>query len=137
MIGQLALREISRSIDRFQALQPSQELRDFVAGLPENQISHNPERRRYPRYPLVADVMVIPIDADFRPIAAPFIACTRNISTGGICFYHCSRAPSEFLYLELDDEGLPPMQAVMTILRQTPVDRFWEIAGQFYETNET
>jgi hypothetical protein len=112
MLEQLARREISRSITRFRALQPLPELREFVASLPrkKNEVRN---RRRFPRWPLVANVTVVPLDVEFLPIGPPFIACTRNISTGGICLYNQSRAPSDFLYLEIDaidpgcDEGSP------------------------------
>ena len=76
-------REIVRSITRFPALQPSPELRDFVAAMPPNRndVRH---RRRSPRTRLVADVTVIPLDTEFCPIGPPFIACTKNASIGGI-----------------------------------------------------
>ena len=90
-------------------------------------------RRRSPRRPLIANVTVVPLDAGFRPIGPPFIACTRNVSTGGICLYHQSRAPSAFLYIEIEAIDVPPTQAVMKVLRQTRVGRFWEIAGRMRE----
>ncbi len=134
MLEQVARREIFRSISRFRALQPLPELREFVAAMPrkKNEVRN---RRRFPRWPLVANVTVVPLDVEFRPIAPPFIACTRNISTGGICLYHQSRAPSDFLYLEIEAVDSSPTQAVMKVLRQTRVDRFWEIAGKIREAN--
>ena len=134
MLEQVARREIFRSISRFRALQPLPELREFVASMPrkKNEVRN---RRRFPRWPLVANVTVVPLDVEFRPIAPPFIACTRNVSTGGICLYNQSRAPSDFLYLEIEAIDSPPTQAVMKVLRQTRVDRFWEIAGKIREAN--
>ena len=93
------------------------------------------------RWPLVGDVTVAPLDAAFRPIGPAFVACSRNISTGGICLYstdrlhlfHQSRAPSDFVYLEIEALDSPPVQAVMKVLRQTRVDRFWEFAGKIWE----
>jgi len=132
MLCQVAAREISRSIARFRALQPLPELREFVTAMPRKR-NEARNRRRFPRFPLVADVTAVPLDADFRPISPPFVACTRNISTGGICLYHQSRAPSDFLFLEIEALDSPPLQAVMKVLRQTRVDRFWEIAGRIRE----
>ena len=130
MINQLAAREISLSIDRFRALQPADDLREFVAAIPVN-ADRVPDRRRATRYPIVVDVIVVPLDETFRPISPPFVACCRNLSSGGICFYHQNRAPSDFLYLEIDSPELPAMQAVMKVLRQQSIGRFWEIAGEF------
>ncbi len=130
MLDQLAVREITRSIDRFRALQPSHELREFVATIPV-QADKTPERRGSPRFQLVVDVTVLPLDDTFHPISAPFVACCRNLSSGGICFYHQNPAPSEFLFVEIDSSDLPSMQAVMKVLRQTRVGQFWEIAGEF------
>src|SRR5579863_8635185 len=101
LINQLAAREISLSIDRFRALQPADDLREFVAAIPVN-ADRVPDRRRATRYPIVVDVIVVPLDETFRPISPPFVACCRNLSSGGICFYHQNRAPSDFLYLEID-----------------------------------
>jgi len=135
MLEQLARREISRSITRFRALQPSPELREFVASIRRKK-SNVRNRRRFPRWPLVANVTVVPLDVEFLPIGPPFIACTRNISTGGICLYNQSRAPSDLLYLEIEEAtDLPPIQVVMKVLRQTRIDRFWEIAGKIREAN--
>jgi len=134
VLEQLARREITRSINRFRALQPLPELREFVATIPRkrNEVRN---RRRFPRRPLVANVTVIPLDGEFRPIGPPFIACTRNISTGGICLYHQCRAASAFLYLEIEAIDSPPTQAVMKVLRQSRVGQFWEIAGRIREAN--
>jgi hypothetical protein len=134
MLELLARREIARSITRFRALQPSPELQDFVATIPRKR-NEVRSRRRSPRRPLIANVTVVPLDAGFCPIGPPFIACTRNVSTGGICLYHQSRAPSAFLYLEIEAIDSPPTQAVMKVLRQTRVGRFWEIAGRTREAN--
>ena len=134
MLEQLARREIARSITRFRALQPLPELRDFVAALPPHRNDvHN--RRRHPRAKLVADVTVVPLDTEFCPIGPPFIACTKNASTAGICLYHLKRAPSPFLYIEVESIDSPPMKAVMKVLRQTRVGRFWEIAGKIRKAN--
>jgi hypothetical protein len=140
VLRQFALHEISQSIARFRALQPLPELRQFVAALPQKKTGVR-LRRRFPRWPLVGDVTVAPLDAAFRPIGPAFVACSRNISTGGICLYstdrlhlfHQSRAPSDFVYLEIEALDSPPVQAVMKVLRQTRVDRFWEFAGKIWE----
>jgi hypothetical protein len=134
MLQQLAHREIARSITRFRAPQPLPELRDFVAAISPcgNEVCN---RRRHPRRTLVADVTVVPFDTEFCPIGPPFIACTKNASPGGICLYHLRRAPSAFLYLEFETIDAPPMKAVMKVLRQTPVGRFWAIAGQMRKAN--
>jgi hypothetical protein len=131
MLDQLVLGEISRSIARFRALQPLPWLREFVTSIPQGSNDVVPDRRRSPRYPLVADVTAVPLDPEFRPIGPPFIACSRNISTGGICLYHQCRAPAELLFVEIHAGDLPPMEAVLKVLRQTRIDRYYEIAGEF------
>jgi hypothetical protein len=125
---------MSLLIERAAPMPPAYNLCEYVAALPTRP-DQKPERRRTPRYSLIVDVRVLPLDEELRPAGAPFTACCRNLSTGGICLYHDSRVEATFLYVEIALFELPPMQAVMRILRQNPAEQFFEIAGEFLCTS--
>jgi hypothetical protein len=103
-------------------------LREFVAAMPTTGIQV-PNRRRFPRWPRVIDITVVPLDSALRPIGAPTVACTRNISSGGICLYQPSQIRGDFLYLKMETAVSSSVQVLMSPLRQTAVDEFWEVAG--------
>jgi hypothetical protein len=103
-------------------------LREFVAALPATGIQV-PNRRRFPRWPRVIDITVVPLDSTLRPIGAPTAAFTRNVSSGGICLYQPSQVRGDFFYLKMETTDSPSIQVVMSPLRQTAVDQFWEVAG--------
>jgi len=56
-------------------------------------------------------------------------------TASAICLFHQCRASSESLYLEIEIIDLPVTQAVMKVIRQTRVGRFWEIAGRIRGAN--
>jgi hypothetical protein len=103
-------------------------LRAFVAAMSTKEIQV-PNRRRFPRWPRVTNITVVPLDSTLRPIGSPTIACTRNISSGGICLYQPGQNLADLLYLEIETTVSSSIQVLMSPLRQTAVDQFWEVAG--------
>ncbi len=126
--------KMSAMIERAAPMPPAYNLCEFVAALP-TRMDKQVEKRRTPRHSLIVDVHVLPLDEDLRPTGAPFTACCRNLSTGGICMYHDSRVESKLLYVQIELFELPPMQAIMKVLRQSPAGQFFEIAGEFVYTS--
>lgn len=129
MASQATLEEIAETIDRSTLHQPSAGLRAFLASLP--QAKRVSDRRKSERFSLIADVIVVPLEKDGRPLAEPFIACSLNVSAGGMCFYHSEPIDSTLLYVEIASPGAPGMSAQMRVLRQRRVGDYFEIAGQF------
>jgi len=129
MANQATLEEISETIDRTALHRPSAGLRNFLLLLPEEK--RLSDRRKTKRFTMIADVIVVPLDKDFRPLAEPFVACSLNVSAGGLCFYHSEPIDSTLLYVEISSPGAPNMSARMRVLRQRPVGDYFEIAGQF------
>jgi hypothetical protein len=129
MGSQATLEEIAESIDRSTLDEPSDRLRNFLASLPPaRKVS---DRRRSERYSVIADVVVVPLDKDFSPAGRPFIACSLNVSAGGMCLYHSQPVDSSLLYVEIASPDAPGMSARMQVLRQSRVGGYIEIAGQF------
>jgi hypothetical protein len=129
MGSQATLEKIAETIDRSTLHGPSARLREFLSSLP--QAKRVSDRRQSERFSVIADVIIVPLDKDCRPLAEPFIACSLNVSAGGLCFYHSEPIDSTLLYLEIVSPGAPNMSARMRVLRQRPVGDYFEIAGQF------
>ena len=135
MANQATLEEISETIDRTALHRPSAGLRNFLLLLPEEK--RLSDRRKTKRFTLIADVIVVPLDKECRPLAEPFVACSINVSAGGLCFYHSEPVDSTLLYVEISSSGAPNMSARMRVLRQRPVGDYFEIAGQFLSDGPT
>ena len=103
MASQTTLEEISETIDRTVLPRPSAGLREFLSSLP--QAKRPSDRRKSERYSLIADVIVVPLDKECRPLAEPFVACSINVSAGGLCFYHSEPVDSTLLYVEISSSG--------------------------------
>ena len=129
MGSQATLEEIAETIDRSTLHEPSAGLREFLSSLP--QAKKVSDRRQSERFSVIADVIVVPLDKDCRPLAEPFIACSLNVSAGGMCFYHSEPIESTLLYVEIASPGAAGMSAQMRVLRQRPAGDYFEIAGQF------
>jgi hypothetical protein len=133
MGSQATLEEIAESIDRSTLDEPSDRLRNYLASLPPaRKVS---DRRRSERYSVIADVVVVPLDKGFRPAGPPFIACSLNVSAGGMCLYHSEQVDATLLYVEIASPDAPGMSARMQVLRQRRVCGYFEIAGQFLLDN--
>jgi hypothetical protein len=128
MASQVALQTIADVINRSRLRGPSAGLRKFLASIPQAKAA---DRRQTERYSVVADVIVVPLGDDLLPTAQPFVACSRNVSTGGMCLYHATPVKSTLLYVEVALPDAPGMSALMKVIRQKPVGDYVEIAGQF------
>jgi hypothetical protein len=129
MASQATFQDIGDAIDHSKLNKPSAGLRGFLASLPKARRAS--DRRQTDRYSVIADVIVVPLDTDLLPAARPFIACSRDVSTGGMCLYHSEPVESTLLYVEIASPDAPGMSALMKVLRQKRVGGYFEIAGQF------
>jgi len=81
---------------------PPVEMLDFVRDLTRFECY---ERRSH-RHPLVMEVLAVPIDAQLQPIAAQFVALTRDISPRGISLVHTARIHAPWLRLKIEGNNL-------------------------------
>jgi hypothetical protein len=129
------LQDIADTIDHSMLRKPPAGLREFLASFPEAKRAS--DRRQAERYSVIADVIVVPLGSDLRPDGRPFVACSRNVSTGGMCLYHAAPVESTLLYVEIAAPSAPAMSALMKVLRQKHVGPYFEIAGQFLPESST
>ncbi|HEV8067625.1 MAG TPA: hypothetical protein VGP76_07800 [Planctomycetaceae bacterium] len=61
------------------------ELQEFVCQLMNQPLYNGGEKRERTRYQIAIEVPAIELDDDLRPLGAPFIAMSRDISAAGIC----------------------------------------------------
>lgn len=128
MASQATLQDIADAIDPAMLHKPSAKLREFLTSIPES--TRVSERRQAERYSLIADVIVVPLDEELHPAAHPFVACSRNVSTGGMCLYHAAPVESTLIYVEIGRPNTRRVCAVMKVLRQQRVGSYFEIAGE-------
>ena len=126
---QATLEEIAETIDRSTLHQPSAGLRSSCHR--SRRRKEFPDRRKS-SISVIADVIVVPLDKDGRPLAEPFIACSLNVSAGGMCFYHSEPIDSTLLYVEIASPAPPGNGAQMRVLRQRHVGDYFELPGQFF-----
>ncbi len=117
-------------IDRSMLPPPSAELLKFVRERAAPQAGRT-ELRRSKRYAAVLEVVVVPLNEHYRPNGLPFIAITRDVSTGGLCMLHTRPAPSPLLFIEIERPNVAPLEVVLTVRRNRRVGQFFEIAGEF------
>ena len=87
------------------------------------------ERRRESRYELAADVLVRPIDTNFRPTGSPFRAVLRDVSARGLRLYHSRFVGAHLLAVRLDLVLDRFVTVAMTVLRSQARQGCYEIAG--------
>ncbi len=92
------------------------------------------ERRAEQRKPAVLDVIVVPLDAQFKPIGEPFLGLTRDISRGGIAMLHVEAVSAPYLLLKLQTRRHRSLQAVVEVVRSRRYYQFTEISGRFAVT---
>ncbi len=85
------------------------------------------ERRRYRRYSLITNVIVLPVDQELDRAGEPFVAVSSGMSVGGIRLIHTDPSPTGLLFLEIDRQ---PVRFVLSVLRSRPIGECFEIAGQ-------
>jgi hypothetical protein len=89
------------------------------------------ELRRSKRYAAVLEVVVLPLNEHYRPSGLPFLAVTRDVSTGGLCMLHTRPAPSTKLFIEIERPNDTALDVVLNVRRNRRVGQFFEIAGDF------
>src|ERR1700722_17475510 len=117
-------------IDRAMLPPPSAALMKFVRERAVAQAGGT-ELRRSKRYTAVLEVIVVPLNEHFRPSGLPFLAVTRDVSTGGLCLLHMRPAPAGLLFIEIERPNVPPLEVVLNVRRNRRVGQFFEIAGEF------
>lgn len=89
------------------------------------------ERRGEQRRPVLSSVMAEPLDENFQPNGAAFIALARNISRGGISLLYTQ--PIGAKYLALSQPGESRVLRYVEVVRSTLIGYGYEIAGRFVE----
>jgi PilZ domain len=110
--------------------QPSAALMKFVRERAVKQTGET-ELRRSKRYAAVLEVVVLPLNEHYRPSGLPFLALTRDVSTGGLCMLHTRPAPSTRLFIEIERPNDTALDVVLNVRRNRRVGQFFEIAGDF------
>jgi hypothetical protein len=93
--------------------------------------SPSAEKRTARRFPFTVAVPVMPVDSSLRPVGEPFMAMTRNISTGGIALIHTRPITARHLVVELTNAAGERLQLWVRVLRCRPLGPFCDIAGEF------
>jgi hypothetical protein len=119
-----------------------QEILDVIRGRPlvepwieleryaKEETFHGPggqERRRFRRYSLITNVIVLPLDDRLRPIGEPFVALSSGMSVDGMRLIHTDPSPTDHLFIEIDGQ---PVRFVLSVLRSSPIGPCFEIAGR-------
>jgi hypothetical protein len=90
------------------------------------------EKRRHQRFHPIATIRAMPIDDEYNPLGNPFEATVKDISAGGIAFFHTRTILQTFLAIEIltaeEDRGI---QMILQVLRCEPLGRFYVISGKF------
>jgi hypothetical protein len=116
--------------DRTMLPPPAEALIDFVKERAATKAGWR-EMRRSKRIPVQLEVAVQPLNESLRPSGRPFLAVTRDVSTGGLCLMHARPAPTETLFVEIPRPEVTPLYVVLKVLRNRRVGPFYEIAGEF------
>jgi hypothetical protein len=126
MPAQSQLQGLVDSIDRDRLADPPVELLQFAKEETFQQ-QGGQERRRFRRYSLITNVIVVPLDEDHCPVGAPFVALSSGMSVDGLRLIHTQPAPSKHLFIEIDGQ---PVQFVLSVLRNRAIGSCFEIAGR-------
>jgi hypothetical protein len=94
------------------------------------------ERRVEKRKPVVLEVIAVPLDEQRQPIGEPFLALTRNISSGGIAILHTEKVSAPYLLLRIETPRHQAIQTVVQVVRTRSFYQFTEISGRFELTAE-
>lgn len=86
------------------------------------------EARYYATLPLTAT----PVDSDLQPVGDSCHAVTRDISSRGIALLSHQAPDSSLLALKImDRDGETKLNAVVEVLRSSPIGDFYQVSGQF------
>ncbi len=120
------LQEIVDAIRRRPFVEPLIELERFA----KDETLHGQggqERRRFRRYSLITNVVVLPLDDQLRPIGEPFVALSSGMSVDGMRLIYTDPPPTDHLFIEIDGQ---PVRFVLSVLRSRPIGHCFEIAGR-------
>ena len=121
--------EIIASIDRRALAEPPAELWQFAKEETFYQ-QGGQERRRFRRYSLITNVIVVPLDERLCPVTNPFVSLSSGMSVDGIRLLHTDPTPSDQLLIEIESQ---PVRFVLSVLRSCSVGGCFEIAGRFMD----
>jgi hypothetical protein len=121
--------EIIGSIDRRALAEPPAELWQFAKEETFYQ-QGGQERRRFRRYSLITNVIVVPLDERLCPVTNPFVSLSSGMSVDGIRLLHTDPTPSDYLLIEIESQ---PVRFVLSVLRSCSVGGCFEIAGRFMD----
>ncbi|HWA99109.1 MAG TPA: hypothetical protein VG713_11480 [Pirellulales bacterium] len=99
----------------------------------ETQPYAGPERRCEPRYNVVMSAPAQPLDDSFHAVGEKFLAITRSLSNGGICFYYTKPIPQKYVAMQLANSSGEIITVVVEIRRCIARGTLFEIAGKFIE----
>lgn len=113
-------------------LRPPEAIAAFVQRMARNaQYYEGPEQRTERRYLLSLPIAAVAVDSSLQRIGEPFIAVSRDISSGGIAMYHTRTVKEKLLALEMTAPAGDKLRVLMEVLRCHPSGLFYEIAGRF------
>ena len=91
------------------------------------------EKRRSRR---IAQSLVVPaveLGSDFTPLGDAFQIMVANLSREGIGLVHDAKIEAEYVALELAPQGDEPIQAIVRVVRQSPLEPpYMEVGGEFF-----
>jgi c-di-GMP-binding flagellar brake protein YcgR len=95
-------------------------------------------QREAKRVAITRNVPVIPVDSSVKPTGEPFVAVTRNLSTGGLAIMHTETVKDNFIVVELSSKEGSRLQVLVEVLRCTRRGvSFHEISGRIIRKLDT
>ncbi len=92
----------------------------------------NVDKRIEERYYVTLPLTAAPVDGDLQPLGESCHAVTRDISSRGIALLSHQAPDSSLLALKImDHAGETKLNAVVEVLRSSPIGDFYQISGQF------
>jgi hypothetical protein len=120
------LHEILDAIHRRPLAEPAIELERFAKEETWHQLG-GADRRRFRRYSLITNVIVVPLDSQFCQAGDPFVALSSGMSIDGLRLIHTDPPASDYLFVEIEGQ---PVRFVLSVLRSRPLGPCCEIAGR-------
>jgi hypothetical protein len=72
-------------------------------------------RRTEQRYPFACLAHVAPVGDDGKPVGKPIVAATKNISEGGISFFHPANLPYRRVVLTFERDDVAPVSFLVDV----------------------
>lgn len=121
--------------DQLRLLTSSDELLAFVRDLPERS-EPGAERRKTVRIPVNIKVICVPLNGDEEATGDPFVAVSRDISTGGLALVYWRRIPTRLLSVWLPSSDGETLQLVVRIVHCRGLGKFIEHCCQIVKRVE-